>query len=48
MCVSVFFFGGGGCKMLAVDNSDIFVRIYQTSRRCKQNDPTMNLHHCKA
>jgi len=34
--------------MLAVDISDIFVPIYQTSRRCKQNDRTMNLHHCKA
>ena len=45
VCVCVFFWGGGWCKLLAVDISDIFFPIYQTSRRCKQNDRTMNLHH---
>jgi len=44
----VCFGWGGGVKMLAVDISDIFVPIYQTSRCCKRNDRTMYLHHCKA
>jgi len=43
----MFLWRGGGGKMLAVDISDIFVPMYQTSRRYKQNDPTLNLHHCE-